>query len=163
MVIYTYSIYIFDMNMTAGSHSLLHIEKWGFESFTNTSCEGLQKDEELSTRWLKYTALFYCIWPKQALSYPYISTTTNPIDVIQSAVYLSHLVLCRVSHEVFVKLWETWCTWNEERATCKMNWCMNTKTNTHTHNLNTHFLTIRAQGFEFEVSRYFIKYSDALS
>ena len=34
---------------------------------------------------------------------------------------------------------------------------------THTHNLNTHFLTIRAQGFKFEVSRYFIKYSDALS
>ena len=37
------------------------------------------------------------------------------------------------------------------------------QTQTHTHNLNTHFLTIRAQGFEFEVSRYFIKYSDALS
>ena len=59
--------------------------------------------------------------------------------------------------------WETWCTRNEECATRKMNWCVNTKTNTHTHNLNTHFLTIRAQGFKFEVSRCFIKYSDALS
>ena len=34
---------------------------------------------------------------------------------------------------------------------------------THTHNLNTLFLTICAQGFEFKVSRYFFKYSDALS
>ena len=27
MIIYTYLIYIFDMNMTSGSHALLHIEK----------------------------------------------------------------------------------------------------------------------------------------
>ena len=27
MVIYTYSIYIFDMNMRSGSHALLHVEK----------------------------------------------------------------------------------------------------------------------------------------
>ena len=33
--------------------------------------------------------------------------------------------------------WETWCTQNEECATCEMDWCVNTKTNTHTHNLNT--------------------------
>ena len=42
------------MNMRSGSHALLHVEKsekkWGFESFTNTSCESLQKCEELSTR-----------------------------------------------------------------------------------------------------------------
>ena len=42
------------MNMRSGSHALLHVEnsekKWGFESFTNTSCEGLQKYEELSAR-----------------------------------------------------------------------------------------------------------------
>ena len=38
------------MNMRSGSHALLHVEKKGFESFTNTSCESLQKYEELSTR-----------------------------------------------------------------------------------------------------------------
>ena len=43
------------------------------------------------------------------LSYAYISTIANPIDMIQSAVYLSYLALnssyfCRPSHEVFVKL-----------------------------------------------------------
>ena len=27
MIIYTYSIYIFDMNMRFGSHALLHVEK----------------------------------------------------------------------------------------------------------------------------------------
>ena len=42
-------------------------------------------------------------------SYAYISTTANPIDMIQSVVYLDYLVLnssyfCRLSHEVFVKL-----------------------------------------------------------
>ena len=62
MVIYTYSIYIFDMNMRSGSHALLHVEKsekkWSFESFTNSSCESLKEYEELSTSWLKYTALW---------------------------------------------------------------------------------------------------------
>ena len=42
-------------------------------------------------------------------SYAYISTTAKPINIIQSAVYLSYLSLnysyfCRPSHEVFVKL-----------------------------------------------------------
>ena len=42
-------------------------------------------------------------------SYICISTITNPIDMIQSAVYLSYLLLnssyfCRPSHDVFVKL-----------------------------------------------------------
>ena len=42
-------------------------------------------------------------------SYTYISTMANPIDMIQSAVYLSYLALnfsyfCRPSHKVFVKL-----------------------------------------------------------
>ena len=27
MIIYIYSIYIFDMNMRSGSHALLHVEK----------------------------------------------------------------------------------------------------------------------------------------
>ena len=48
------------MNMRSGSHALLDVEKsekWGFESFTNTLCESLQKYEELSTRYPKYTAL----------------------------------------------------------------------------------------------------------
>ena len=41
------------MSMRSGSHALLHVEKSeknGVESFTNTSCESLQKYEELSTR-----------------------------------------------------------------------------------------------------------------
>ena len=42
------------MNMRSGSHALLHVEKSEkngcFESFTNTSCESLQKYEELSAR-----------------------------------------------------------------------------------------------------------------
>ena len=38
------------MNMRSGSYALLHVEKRGFESFTNTSCENPQKYEELSTR-----------------------------------------------------------------------------------------------------------------
>ena len=29
--------------------------------------------------------------------------------------------------------WETWCAQNEEHATRKMNWCVNTKTHTHKH------------------------------
>jgi len=40
MIIYKYSMYIFDMNMRSGSHALLHVgksEKLGFDSFTNTS------------------------------------------------------------------------------------------------------------------------------
>ena len=46
---------------------------------------------------------------RKPFSYAYISTTANPIDMIQSAVYLYYLVLnssyfCRLSHEVFVKL-----------------------------------------------------------
>ena len=42
-------------------------------------------------------------------SYTYMSTTANPIYMIQSAVYLSYLVLnssyfCGLSHDVFVEL-----------------------------------------------------------
>ena len=41
------------MNMRSGSHALLHVgkseKKWGFERFTNTSCESLKKYEESST------------------------------------------------------------------------------------------------------------------
>ena len=70
----------------------------------------------------------------------------------------------KVRLRLTLKHWETWCARNEERATREMNWCVNTKTNTHTHTTLTHTsLSICAQGFEFEVSRYFIKYSDALS
>ena len=38
--------------------------------------------------------------------------------------------------------WETWCMRNEEHATCEMNWCVNTKKNTHTTLTHTSLLYV---------------------
>ena len=64
--------------------------------------------------WHEYEIWISCFYfitfdQNKLFSYTYISTTPNPIDMMQSAVYLSYLVLnssyfCGLSHDVFVKL-----------------------------------------------------------
>ena len=93
MVIYTYSMY---MNMRSGSHALLHVGKNGKMGF-----------------WEFYKYFMWeskKIWRiKYQLTQIYRTLNANPIDMIQSSVYLGQLVLNSSyffwpSHEVFVKL-----------------------------------------------------------
>ena len=96
--------------LTIAVHSVQIISPWmGQQHACQTDISNLHFSCSPHTYFWSNMNYFTLFDQNKPFSYAYISTTANPIDMIQSAVHLGYLLLnssyfCRLSHEVFVKL-----------------------------------------------------------